>query len=166
MAQPVTDEVRTEQAAAHHHLVGRTVEIGAGSSPVPGVRYTVDHRTNRDGVGVEEGKWARPDVCADMAALPFRTGSFDTLVAIHLLEHAYDTLSVLSEWARVADKLVIVCPDQEHFEGNTLGLDPTHRACFTPDQLGALMRHVMAGVEVGPCIPRWSFLAVAHAQAG
>ena len=160
----MSDEVRTEQAAAHHHLAGRTVEIGAGSSPTPGVTVTVDHRTNQPGVGVEAGKWATPDVCADMAALPFRTGAFDTLVAIHLLEHDPDTLAVLSEWARVAAKLVVVCPDQEHFEGNTLGLDPTHRACFTPDQLGALMGHVMAGVEVGPCIPRWSFMAVAGAD--
>jgi SAM-dependent methyltransferase len=159
----MNDEVRTEQASASLRLNGLTVEIGAGSSPTPGVHYTVDHRTDRNGVGCEDGKWATPDVCADMAALPFRDRAFDTLVAIHLLEHDPDTNAVLAEWSRVAAKLVIVCPDQEHFEGNTVGLDPTHRACFTPGQLGSLLSWMPGDwdVELGPAIPRWSFMAVA-----
>lgn len=161
-------DVRTEQAAARLRITGRTVEVGAGSSPVPSVSVTVDHRTDRTGVGCEDGQPARPDVCADMASLPFRDGAFDTLVAVHLLEHDPDTNGVLAEWSRVASKLVIVCPDQEHFEGNTVGLDPTHRACFTPDQLGHLLCWMPGewDVEVGPAIPRWSFMAVAQRIAG
>jgi hypothetical protein len=157
------DEIRTEQAVAGLRITGRTVEIGAGSSPVPGVAVTVDHRVGGEGVGVEEGKDTRPDVCADMGALPFRDGAFDTLVAVHLLEHDPDTFGVLKEWSRVAPKLVIVCPDQEHYAGNTFELDPTHRACFGPSQLGSLVCHVKAGqrVEVVPVIPRWSFMIVA-----
>lgn len=163
----MTDDIRTEQAAAYHHLVGRTVEIGAGSSPVPGVAVTVDHRVGGDGPGCEEGKQTRPDVCADMAALPFRDGAFDTLVAVHLLEHDPDTLGVLTEWKRVAPRLVIVCPDQEHYAGNTFELDPTHRAAFGPSQLGSLVCRVAPDqrVEVVPVIPRWSFMVVAEAQS-
>lgn len=157
----VTDHVRTEQAAAHHRLAGRSVEIGAGTSPVPGVTVTVDHRTDEPGVGCEEGRWAVPDVCADMGALPFRAGAFDTLVAIHVLEHDPDTLAILYEWARVARRLVIVCPDQEHYPGNTVGLDPTHRAAFCPDQLACLVAHVGLSPTVEPAIPRWSFLVEA-----
>lgn len=158
------DDIRTEQAAAAHRITGRTVEIGAGSSPVPGVAVTVDHRVGVPGVGCEEGRWSTPDVCADMRSLPFRDGAFDTLVAVHLLEHDPDTLAVLREWARVAPRLVIVCPDAEHYAGNTFDLDPTHRAAFGPDQLGALVAHVAGGVEVGPVIPRWSFMVVAQPE--
>lgn len=158
------DEVRTEQAVAALNIVGRAVEIGAGSSPCPGVAVTVDHRVGGDGVGVEEGKRTEPDVCADMGALPFRDGAFDTLVAVHLLEHSADSFGVLTEWKRVAPKLVIVCPDQQHYAGNTYDLDPTHRACFGPEQLGSLVCHVAPDQVVGvtPVIPRWSFLVVAE----
>lgn len=147
-------------------ITGRTVEIGAGSSPVPGVAVTVDHRVGGDGPGCEEGKQTRPDVCADMGALPFRDGAFDTLVAVHLLEHDPDTTGVLAEWARVAGRLVIVCPDQEHYAGNTFDLDPTHRACFGPAQLGALVCRVRPGqrVEVSPVIPRWSFIVTTQPE--
>lgn len=155
-------DVRTEQAVVALRLgAGRSLEIGAGTSPVPGVTYTVDHRANAPGVGCEDGKWAIPDVCADMAALPFRDGAFDTLCAVHVLEHDPDTLAVVREWARVARRLVIICPDQEGYEGNTVGLDPTHRAAFTPMQLFALMGHVRRPVAVEPVIPRWSFLVEA-----
>lgn len=161
-------DVRTEQAVAGLRITGRTVEIGAGSSPVPGVAVTVDHRVGGAGVGVEEGKETRPDVCADMAHLPFRDGAFDTLVAVHLLEHDPDTLGVLHEWSRVAPRLVIVCPDQEHFDGNTFGLDPTHRAAFGPAQLGALVCHVRPRqrVQVMPVIHGWSFMVVAESENG
>lgn len=159
------DEVRTEQAVAALNIVGRAVEVGAGSSPCPGVAVTVDHRVGGDGPGCEEGRQTRPDVCADMGALPFRDRSFDTLVAVHLLEHDPDTLAVLREWARVAPRLVVVCPDQAHYAGNTFDLDPTHVACFGPDQLGALVAHVAGGVEVTPVIPRWSFMVTAGADS-
>lgn len=160
------DEVRTEQAVASLRITGRAVEIGAGSSPVPGVAVTVDHRVGGDGIGCEEGRQTRPDVCADMAALPFRDGAFDTLVAVHLLEHDPDTFGVLTEWKRVACKLVIVCPDQQHYAGNTFDLDPTHEACFGPAQLGALVCRVRPGqrVEVSPVIPRWSFMVTSQPE--
>lgn len=153
--------IRTEQAAACLEIVGRAVEIGGGSSPTPGVAVAVDHRVGEGGVGVEEGRHTRPDVCADMASLPFRDGSFDTLIAVHLLEHHPDTLRVLAEWLRVAPRLVIVCPDQETYDGNTVALDPTHQACFTPAQLHALCAHMGAFGDFRPLIPQWSFLLVA-----
>ena len=45
----------------------------------------------------------RADVVADGSALPFRTGSFDSLIARHNLEHYVDTAGTLIEWARVLD---------------------------------------------------------------
>lgn len=156
----MTDEVRTEQAAAAREIVGRAVEIGGGSSPCPGVAVTVDHRVGQGGVGVEEGREARPDVCADMASLPFRRGSFDTLVSVHCLEHHPDTTSVLREWARVADRLVIVTPDQGRCGDSTIKLDPTHVACFTEAQLADLVHHAQPAhtIVAGPVILGWSMM--------
>lgn len=156
----MTDEVRTEQAAAAREIAGRAVEIGGGSSPCPGVAVTVDHRVGRGGVGVEEGKETRPDVCAGMEALPFRDGAFDTLVSVHCLEHHADTTAVLAEWARVAPRLVIVTPDQGRCGDSTVKLDPTHVACFTEDQLSFLVHHAQPThtILAGPVIMGWSMM--------
>lgn len=154
-----------EEAAAVQWITGRTVEVGCGSNPTPGVDVTVDHTPAGDtgSAGVEAGKTSVAAVTAEMDDLPFEDGEFDTLVARHVLEHHPDTLKVLAEWGRVARRLVVVCPDQASYPGNTVHLDPTHRAAFTPAQLGYLARH--AGLDVvysWRVIEGWSFLLVAQ----
>ena len=111
--------------------------------------------------GCEEGQISRAQLAARMHALPFRDGAFKTLLARHTLEHHADTLRVLREWARVARRLVIVCPDQASYPGNTVQLDPTHRAAFTSLQLAHLANHAGLVVRiVQPAVPNWSFLLV------
>jgi hypothetical protein len=158
-----------EEAAAQRWMQGRTVEIGAGSNPTPGVDTTVDHTPagQAGDAGCELGRTSVATITADMADLPFADGEYDTLVARHVLEHHPDTLTVLREWARVARRLVIICPDQHGYPGNTIALDPTHQAAFHPAQLAALIRH--AGLKVhhaGQVIPNWSFFLVAERAGG
>lgn len=153
-----------EEAAAVRHLEGRCLEVGCGSNPTPGVHVTVD-RTPRGHAGVaggQRGEISRAGICAEMDALPFRDGAFDTLVARHLLEHHADTLAVLEEWRRVARRLVVICPDQERYPGNTLDLDPTHRACFAPQQLLALTLRLWTRAWTSRVVPAWSFILVAE----
>lgn len=113
--------------------------------------------------GCEEGLVSRAQVAAGMTHLPFRGGAFKTLLARHVLEHHADTLSVLREWGRVARRLVIVCPDQTSYPGNTVQLDPTHRAAFTSLQLAHLAGHAGMSIRtLQPAVPNWSFLLVAQ----
>jgi hypothetical protein len=156
-----------EEAAVTEWMTGHTIEIGAGSNPTPGVHTTVDHTpTGQPGTaGCETGRPSLASVTADMATLPFPDGDYDTLIARHVLEHHPDTLTVIREWARVAHRIVAVCPDQATYGGNTIHLDPTHQACFTSNQLAALTHH--AGLQVltvRPVIPGWSFMLVAEHQ--
>lgn len=154
-----------EEVWAVRHLAGFTLELGCGGNPTPGVHVAVDQHergalgTDGNQLGVESAA----NLAAYMDELPFRNGVFDTLVARHLLEHHADTLRVLREWVRVARRLVIVCPDQEHYDGNTVRLDPTHRATFTSRQLYHLLEH--AGLRVRRVeypVENWSFGLVAE----
>jgi SAM-dependent methyltransferase len=154
-----------EEAAAVQWMQGRTVEIGAGSNPTPGVHTTVDHTpAGQPGTaGCELGQPSTATITADMAHLPFPDGDYDTLIARHVLEHHPDTLTVLREWARVAHRVVAICPDQATYDGNTIRLDPTHKACFTSVQLAALAEHAgLSPVCTAPVIPGWSLLLVAE----
>lgn len=153
-----------EEAAAVRHLRGYTLEVGCGGNPTPGVHVTVDltPRGDRGVAGSQLGEISGAGVCARMDALPFRNGVFDTLLARHTLEHDPDTLGVLEEWRRVAGRLVVICPDQERYPGNTVGLDPTHRACFTPEQLNRLVLRLWTEAWTARCVPAWSFLLVAE----
>lgn len=153
-----------EEAAAVRYLRGYSVEVGCGDNPTPGVHVTVD-RVPRGLPGVagsQEGQISVADLCAEMHSLPFPPATFDTLVARHTLEHHADTLGVLEEWRRVAGRVVVICPDQSRYPGNTLDLDPTHRACFTPGQLRALAGRLWETAWTCPVIPAWSFLLVAE----
>lgn len=157
--------VHPEEQFCLDHLRGRVLEVGCGDRPTAGVHVTVDHipQGSRGVAGSQKNRISKAQVCAEMEALPFRNGAFGTLVARHLLEHHSDTAGVLAEWGRVADRLVLVCPDQEHYYGNTVHLDPTHRAAFTPDQLADLVKQL--GMRVSSRqqpVSNWSFALVAE----
>lgn len=153
-----------ETEAVIPYLIGQVLEVGGGGNPTPGVHMNVDHTPAGElGVaGSQDGIPSRASIAADMGYLPFRKFAYDTIVARHVLEHHYDTLTVLKHWANVAKRVVIICPDQSQYAGNTIHLDPTHRAAFTPGQLAMLTRH--AGydtlVQLRPAVPQWSFLLV------
>jgi predicted SAM-dependent methyltransferase len=116
--------------------------------------------------GSEAGVVCTAKYKAEMHDLPFQRSQFDILVARHVLEHDPDTLTVLNEWHRVlrpGGVLVVICPDQQDYAWNTIHLDPTHRACFTRNQLAALARHAgFEGIGVGAALPQWSFFLLAR----
>lgn len=155
-----------ETEAVLPYLTGKVLEVGGGGNPTPGVDMSVDHTPGgkRGTAGSQDGVISMAQIAGEMDYLPFRQYAFDTIVARHVLEHHYDTIAVLKNWANVAKRVVIVCPDQASYPGNTVHLDPTHKAAFTPGQLAMLAKH--AGydtlVQLRPLVSQWSFLLVAE----
>lgn len=60
------------------------------------------------------GEYMPVDVVAFGDALPFADKSFDFVISSHVIEHFYDPIAALAEWARVARKYIfIICPHKE-----------------------------------------------------
>lgn len=60
------------------------------------------------------GDYARVDVVADGANLPFENKSFDYIINSHVLEHFFSPLHAIEEWVRVAKKyLLIIVPRKD-----------------------------------------------------
>lgn len=111
-------------------LLGRTRRRPVvGSDRSPGTTALADRIAGRLPGGVRF-------VCADAAALSHPDGSFDTVTALHLLEHlpAAAGRRVLAELRRVARRRVVVAVPFEERPDPTYG----HREAFTPTRLGAL----------------------------
>lgn len=90
------------------------LEIGPG----PGV---VSHILQKMGISVAtldiDGR-LKPNICADITALPFSDKAFDTVLAAETLEHIpfLEVSIALSEMARVArSSIVITLPHFHHF---------------------------------------------------
>jgi SAM-dependent methyltransferase len=161
------DATHPERLAVLPYLTDRCVEIGCGyRKTLPesiGVDLVPGGEPGR--IGNVAGRASQADAAADGAQLPFRDRSFDSLVARHNLEHYVDTLAVLAEWRRVlapAGRLVLVVPDEEHYDGRTLDLDPTHYHGFSQASLRRLVQAVgFSVVDVRVVVPNWSFMLVA-----
>jgi len=73
----------------------------------------------------------RPDVVGDLeAALPFRDGAFDEVLALHVVEHVERFMELVAELGRVCRpgaRITIVVPHLSFFGAYT---DPTHRRFF------------------------------------
>jgi len=60
------------------------------------------------------GEALKVDVVAEGNKLPFPDKSFDFVISSHVIEHFYDPISALLEWARVARKyLYIIVPHRQ-----------------------------------------------------
>ncbi len=81
-------------------LSGRVVELGAGGGKVAGALPAESVALDWAPEGLRDA--GRPRLVADARALPFRDGSLDALVAIHVLGHlaAADRPRALAGWAR------------------------------------------------------------------
>jgi SAM-dependent methyltransferase len=108
--------VDADLAAAAGHFTGRVLDVGGarqrGAFRRPaGARWVV--------ADIERG--FRPDVGADVQALPFRDAVFDAIKATELLEHVPDVARALGECRRVlrpGGHLVITAPFLERLHGD------------------------------------------------
>ena len=108
--------VDADLAAASSHFTGRVLDVGGarqrGAFRRPaGARWVV--------ADVERA--FRPDVTADVQALPFRAAAFDAIKATELLEHVPDVAAALAECRRVlkpGGHVVITAPFLERLHGD------------------------------------------------
>ena len=108
--------VDADLEAASSHLTGRVLDVGGarqrGAFRRPaGARWVV--------ADIERA--FRPDVGADVQALPFRDAIFDAIKATELLEHVPDVARALGECRRVlrpGGHLVITAPFLERLHGD------------------------------------------------
>ena len=95
----------------------RILDVGCGINKYPG------------SIGLDRNPRSAADVIGDLDRFPypFRDGAFDSLRAIHVIEHVSDVIRAMEEFHRVvrtAGRVVIVTP---HYTDFSSFCDPTHR---------------------------------------
>lgn len=114
---------------AHDYLDGLAgIEIGGASHNAFGLN-TIN--VDRHAVGTPEhepyaaeqmrlcGEIMPVDVVAAGDCLPFADKSYDFVISSHVLEHFFDPLAALKEWARVARKYIfIIVPFRDALESD------------------------------------------------
>lgn len=65
------------------------------------------------------GTFSRVDIVAPGDALPLPDKSVDFIISSHVIEHFFDPIKALKEWARVARKYIyIICPQPDALESD------------------------------------------------
>lgn len=84
---------------------------------------------------------SQADIEADVSQpLPFASGSADTLVARHILEHLMDSVTVIKQWKKVLKRggqLIIAVPNNGKILSIPLNIE--HCVAFNPDSLEHLV---------------------------
>jgi len=88
-----------------------------------------------------------PFVQASAHALPFRDGSFDTIIMYDIIEHLNDIPSVLHEAKRVARTVVVSLVDFQSYY-RVFTHDETHTSELTVDDLVPILRAAFGDVRV------------------
>ena len=119
---------------------GKVLDLGCG------VGHSVDLLAPRSSVGVDldqevlDGQ-ERETVVAYMRKLPFKSGEFSSVVAMHSIEHVPDPRRVIAECARVvrADGIaVLTTPNRLTFASPDEIIDPYHYVELSPAELEEL----------------------------
>ena len=128
----------------------KTLDVGCGNSPRGDVNCDLyvnatKHR-GPSGIALHVKNIANFVKC-DATNLPFKKGSFDVVIASHILEHLDSPLDALKEWKTVTRKKVVVAiPDlnvQRLFEE-----DVGHIFTWSSWSIKNLMEKVFPRVEV------------------
>jgi hypothetical protein len=116
----VAAEARSLLHETRHHRPappkeGLVLDVGSGQAPHPRAdvvadKYLVDNFERSAGDAFD---LSRPVVVADAQALPFADGTFDYVIASHMLEHAPDPVAMAAEFARVGRAGFIQVPSRE-----------------------------------------------------
>jgi SAM-dependent methyltransferase len=145
---------------------GKTLDLGCG------VGHSWEHLLPRETVGVDastealEGQ-ARPTVVADMRALPFAKGEFESVLSVHSLEHVPDPEQVLVEARRVlapTGTAVFVTPNRLTFAKADEIIDPYHYVELSPGELSALCLPVFDSVRIMGIFGSARYLEIVAAQ--
>lgn len=142
--------VAAYEASASFLGPGRVLDLGCG------VGHSYERLAPRDTVGVDLdaealADQARETVVADMRALPFASGSFGSVVAVHSIEHVAEADRVLSEVRRVLEPngvAVFVTPNRLTFGRPEEIIDPYHHVEYDAEQIAELCAPHFAEVEV------------------
>lgn len=94
-----------------------TLDVGCGINKYPGA------------IGIDRNPRSRADVVCDLDRFPypFRDNSFQSLRAVHVIEHLSDVIRAMEEFHRIvgpSGRVFIVTP---HYTDFSSFCDPTHR---------------------------------------
>lgn len=65
------------------------------------------------------GDFCRVDIVAPGDAIPVPDKSFDFVISSHVIEHFFDPIKALKEWARIARKYIyVICPQPDALESD------------------------------------------------
>ena len=95
----------------------RVLDVGCGIKKYPG------------SIGIDRNAATQADVICDLDRFPypFRSDCFDSVRAIHVIEHVSDVIRAMEEFHRISvahGRLLIVTP---HYTDFSSFCDPTHR---------------------------------------
>lgn len=113
-----------ESELAHRLLDGmRGIEIGGAAHNAFGLdTWNVDLASHLDPAaekyGLEQrrmcGEIMPVDVVAPGDQLPFRDDGLDFVISSHVIEHFFDPIAALKEWARVSTAYIfVICPQRD-----------------------------------------------------
>jgi SAM-dependent methyltransferase len=129
---------------------GRVLDLGCGTG------HSWTELAPRETVGVDIDPSAlagqnRETHRADMRALPFAPGSFESVVSVQSIEHVPDPELVLAEVARVlkgGGRAIFVTPNRLTFGRPDEIIDPYHYVEYDAQQLRDLCRPVFGRVGI------------------
>jgi SAM-dependent methyltransferase len=95
----------------------RTLDVGCGINKYPGA------------IGIDRNPRTRADLLVDLDRFPypFRDGAFQSVRAVHVIEHVTDVVRAMEEFHRLVSpggRVFIVTP---HYTDFSSFCDPTHR---------------------------------------
>ena len=129
--------VDSEGDAVRRFIVGRTLELGCGAQKTIPEAVGVDIVPHGEMIPGLVKAFSMADIVADVSKpLPIESGTYDTVIARHILEHVISTRQAISQWSvplRVGGRMIIAVPNQEI--RNSIPLNYQHIRAFTPEVL-------------------------------
>lgn len=129
----------TEGDVCRKYVIGdKVIEIGCGARKTVPNAIGVDRVPIGESIpGVAPHLRSIADVTGDAeGSIPVESGSFDTVIARHILEHVLDSVKAIREWGRTlrhGGRMIIAVPN--HNMRNTIPMNMEHLRAFTPVSL-------------------------------